>query len=135
MPTATENATQAVVLLVEHDVLVRMTLASYLRECGYRVVEAVDGTEALTVLRHAALEVDAVLTDAVLPGSIDGFGLAQWLRQNKPDIQVLIAGTPARAAAGAAKLCEDGPTLEKPYDPQIVESRIRRLLAARQRRP
>src|SRR5262245_46812545 len=108
MPTATESTTQAVVLLVEHDVLVRMTLASYLRECRYRVVEAVDGTEALTVLQHAPLEVDAVLTDATLPGAIDGFRLAQWLRQNKPDIQVLIAGTPARAAAGAAKLCEDG---------------------------
>lgn len=38
--------TTASVLVVEHDVLVRHPLAKYLRECGYRVVEAITYDEA-----------------------------------------------------------------------------------------
>jgi CheY-like chemotaxis protein len=121
------------VLLVEEDVLIRMPIATYLRDCGYRVVEAASGTEALMVLRQPDVTVDALFTDAQLSGAVDGFGLAQWVRQNRPSAQIVMAGSPRRAAKEAAKLCEDGPMLAKPYEPQVVEGRIRQLLAARRR--
>lgn len=44
-----------------------------------------------------------------------------------------LVGSPVRAAEAAADLCDDGPMVEKPYEPQIVVDRIRRLLAARPR--
>ena len=121
------------VLLVEEDVLIRMPIADYLRDCGYRVVEAASGTEALMVLRQPNLTVDALFTDAQLSGTVDGFGLAQWVRQNRPGAQIVMAGSPRRAAKEAGKLCEEGPMLAKPYEPQVVEGRIRQLLAARRR--
>jgi CheY-like chemotaxis protein len=121
------------VLVVDAEVLVRMTISAYLRDCGYRVVEAASAEEALTVLRQSELRVDALLSDVGLPGPMDGFGLARWVRNHRPSLNVLLAGTPARAAERAADLCEQGPDLARPYEPQMVVDRIRRLLAERDR--
>ena len=131
MPSEQEKT--PVVLLSEGDVLVRMPLAAYLRECGFRVIEVSDSDEAMTVLQRSDVNVDVMFADAELSGSLDGFGLAQWVRQNCPTVQIALAGTPDKAAAKAGDLCEDGPHLTKPYDPQILEKRIRQLLAARER--
>jgi CheY-like chemotaxis protein len=98
------------------------------------VVEAANGDEALSVLEHSDLKIDLVFSDLEMPGSMDGFGLAQWLRRNRPDIGVILTGTPNRAAGAAAELCESSPTLSKPYEPQVVLDEIRRLLAERKRR-
>ena len=114
--------------------LVRMSIAAYLRECGYRVHEAADSDEALTVLASDE-EVDVVFTAADLPGSLDGFGLSQWARNNRPDIKVVVAGTPKRAASVAGELCDEGPQLKRPYSAFLVEDRIRRLLAKKADKP
>jgi len=115
------------ILIVEDEVIIRMNIAQYLRECGYRVIEAVNADEALEVLNsdHA---VDLVLSDVEMAGSIDGFGLAQWIRTNKGGLQVILVGSPERAANTAAELCENGPTLSKPYEPQALIDLIRRHL-------
>ena len=42
-------AFQETILVVEDDVLVRMPIAQYLRDCGYRVIEAVSADEAMAV--------------------------------------------------------------------------------------
>jgi DNA-binding response OmpR family regulator len=69
-----------------------------------------------------------------MPGSVDGFSLARWIRENRPGLEVVLVGTPERAANAAGELCEEGPTLAKPYEPQILVDRIKQLLAARARR-
>jgi hypothetical protein len=61
---------------------------------------------------------------------MDGFGLAQWTRSNRPGLEVILTGSVPRAVNAAASLCEDGP-VPKPYEPQSVHDRIHRLLAAR----
>jgi CheY-like chemotaxis protein len=40
------------VLLVEDEVLLRLAVAEYLRDCGYKVIEAVNADEAVMVLRQ-----------------------------------------------------------------------------------
>jgi DNA-binding response OmpR family regulator len=122
------------ILVVEDEILIRMLIAGYLRDCGFKVIEAANGDEAFVVLQQADVAIDIVLSDVDLPGTLDGFGLAQWIRQNRPGMDVILAGSPARAVNAAADLCESGPTLSKPYEPQIVLDEIRRLLAARARR-
>jgi CheY-like chemotaxis protein len=119
------------VLIVDSEVIVRMTLGDYLRNCGYRVIEAANGEEALTVLKDADLSVDVTLAEVELGGEIDGFQLAAWIRSRRPQIAVILAGTPTRAAKAAGDLCEEGPMMSKPYDPQLVVDRMKRLLAAR----
>jgi DNA-binding response OmpR family regulator len=66
-----------------------------------------------------------------MPGTMDGFGLSKWLRANKPGMPIILVGSPARAAEAAAELCENGPLLSKPYEPQILLDRIKRSLAER----
>jgi DNA-binding NtrC family response regulator len=118
------------ILVVEDDVLVRMPIAQYLRDCGYRVIEAVNADEAMTVILHQETVVDVVFSDIEMPGSIDGFGLAKWVREHRPGLDVLLAGTVSRAVNSAKELCEQGP-IPKPYDAQVVHNHIRRLLTAR----
>ena len=121
---------QETVLLVEDEVLVRMPIAQYLRDCGYKVIEAVNADEAITVLLHKETVVDIVFSDIEMPGAIDGFGLAKWIREHRPGLNVLLAGTVPRAVENAQQLCEQG-SVPKPYDAQIVHNHIKRLLAAR----
>jgi DNA-binding NtrC family response regulator len=118
------------ILVVEDDVLVRMPIAQYLRDCGYRVIEAVNADEAMAVLSHQETAVDVVFSDIEMPGSVDGFGLAKWIRKHRPGLDVVLAGTVPRAVENAKDLCEQGP-IPKPYEPQNVYNHIRQLLAAR----
>ncbi|MEP9380444.1 response regulator [Aquabacter sp. CN5-332] len=120
------------VLLLDADVVVRHVLAEYLRACGYQVVEAVSSDEALAILTHGEPRVDTLLADVTAPGATMGFALARHVREFFPSVDVILAGTPARAVDEAADLCEEGPTLARPYDPQLALNEIRRLMAARQ---
>jgi DNA-binding response OmpR family regulator len=120
------------ILLVENDILVRHPLAEYLRECGFRVVEASDPDEARHLLEDGSIAVDVVLADIGRQHG-NGFALATWIRTNFPNVDVVLPGTVAKAAEKAGDLCEDGPAVAKPYDHQLVLDRIRRLRAARDR--
>lgn len=121
-----------VILVVEDEILIRMVIADYLRDCGYKVIEAGSGDEALLLLQKKDISIDIVFSDIEMPGDTDGFGLSRWVRQHRPDTEMLLAGSPAMAAETAETLCEDG-TLPKPYDHKVALDRIRRLLAGRRK--
>ncbi|HTZ71434.1 MAG TPA: response regulator [Acetobacteraceae bacterium] len=120
------------VLIVEPDIIIRHGLAEYLRECGYRVLEALDAAEARQLLANKFAPIDVVLADVDAPGE-NGFALAAWMRRACPDVAIILAGSLTTAAARAGDLCEEGPTLGKPYDHRIVHDHIKRLLATRDR--
>jgi hypothetical protein len=96
-------------------------------------VEAVSTDEALTALAEPSLDVDVILCAAEAIGTRSAFELATWVRQNCPELEVRIAGTLAGAAEEAANLCESGPHLARPYEPQSVIDYIRQLRATRDR--
>jgi DNA-binding NtrC family response regulator len=118
------------VLVANDEVLIRLAISEYLRDCGYRVIEAANADEVISVLRQVQIKVDIVFTDIKMPGSMDGFGLSQWIRANRPGLDVVLAGTVPRAVDAARDLCDEG-SAPNPYDPQAVLARIRRLLASR----
>jgi CheY-like chemotaxis protein len=115
---------QPVVMSVEPDVVVRLALADYLRECGYLVVEVASAEEAVTILEDGP-NIDVVLAEIALP-QMSGFELARLVRERYPAIGVILTSNPAAAADKAAELCDEGP-LEKPYDPEEVVRRIRQM--------
>lgn len=121
-------------LIVDGDVLVRHHLAEYLRDCGFHVVEASTSKEALTFLGEEKILIDAVLTDVNIAGDMSGFELAQWVRENCENTDVVLVGTLESAVEKAAGLCEESDNLRKPYDPQLVLERIKRLRAERDRK-
>jgi len=118
------------ILVVDGDVLVRHAIADYLRDCGYIVVEAASTDEAKTVLSEATLAVDAVLADAETSGSLNAFELRAWAAKHRQDVQIALAGNIESAAHKAAELCDEGPHLGRPYEPQSVVDYIKRIIGA-----
>ena len=128
MPTASSSETRTVVV-VEPDVLVRMVIAEYLRDCGYKVIEAAGSTEVWAVLDggHA---VDVLLIEVSLPGDENGFELAHRIRQTRREVDVILTSGVAGTVQQSHELCEEGP-IKTPYEPKDVEARIKILLERR----
>jgi CheY-like chemotaxis protein len=65
------------VLVVEDEVVIRLSISEHLRRCAYRVLEAIDA-EALVILRKPSVKVDVLFTNIEMPGSVNGWrdGLA-----------------------------------------------------------
>jgi hypothetical protein len=72
--------------------------------------------------------VGVVFTDEQMPGSLDGFGLAQWIPRERPGIRIILTSGVMRAE-DAKNLCEDRPLLPNPYAFEELERRIRCVLA------
>jgi DNA-binding NtrC family response regulator len=121
------------ILVVDSEVIVRHSISDYLRECGYDVIEAATTDEAVTVLGDASIVVDAVMCEVAASGSRTGFELSVWARRERPSLAVILSGSIPAAASAAAELCDDGPHVARPYDPQAVVDYIKRLLAQRDR--
>jgi CheY-like chemotaxis protein len=118
--------------VVEDEVLVRLAVADYLRRCGYRVLEAGSGDEAPVILGTGEA-VELVFSDVRMPGATDGFGLARWVREHRPGVDVILTSGMARKAEKAGDLCGHGPLLAKPYNHDRLLRRIRELLARAER--
>jgi CheY-like chemotaxis protein len=125
--SAPDNPAIETVLVVESDVLVRLAIAGYLRDCGYRAIEASSAGEATAVLTNSEIVVDIVFSAVEIGGQPDGFALAQWIRTERPGVDVILTGTVEKAADEAGDLCEEGPHLRKPYEPQQVVEWIKKL--------
>lgn len=129
--TAAGASETASILIVDGDIISRHAIADYLRHCAYAVVEAANTDEALVALGEATLSIDVILCDVSALGSRSGFELANWVRSNRPELEVRLAGGVETAAQTAAELCESGPNLARPYEPEAVVDYIKRLRASR----
>jgi DNA-binding response OmpR family regulator len=119
----------ATVLVVEDEFLVRDFVADHLRDSGFNVVAVGDAAEAIKILEKDAT-IDLLFTDITLPGPIDGFGLAQWLRPRKPGIPIVLTSG-GHNAEKAAQICNGDPFFTKPYDVQSLIGCIRTLTQAK----
>lgn len=118
--------TRPLILVVEDETLVRMTLVDVLEDAGFKVIEAVHADEALRVLR-AVSGIEAVVTDVEMPqGNINGFELARRVRKDRQEIGVLIAS--GRAAPKPGDLPDGALFIGKPVHPDTLVQLIRRLL-------
>ena len=108
------------VLVVEDEVLVRLAVAGYLRDRGFQVLEAANGAEAVAIL-SADIAVDVVCSLVQMPGDLNGFALARWVRSNRPSVQTLLT---------SGHVGEDDPMpLHQPYNYESILHHIRRALA------
>jgi DNA-binding NtrC family response regulator len=117
------------VLVVEDEILVRLTVADYLRGVGYGVVEAANATEALEVFASGE-PVDVVFTDVQMPGDMDGLMLVRWVYEHHPGVEVLVTSGKGDAAVSSGLIPDDA-FFSKPYALDDVASRIHSLLEDR----
>ncbi|QFU18165.1 response regulator [Microvirga thermotolerans] len=80
---------QSTVLLVEDEPLIRLFISDLLEDAGFKVVEAANSAEALTIL-EAGLTVDVLLTDVDMPYGCSGFELAQQVHARWSRTEILI---------------------------------------------
>lgn len=77
-----------VVLIVEDDFAIRELVRAYLADQDYQVIDAPNGDAAAQIIESSG-PIDILLTDIVMPGSRDGFALADEARRLWPAIKVL----------------------------------------------
>lgn len=119
------------ILVVDDEVLLRTLVADFLQECGFKTLGAANADEAVEVLSAREPVVDLVLSDVRMPGSMDGFGLAKWIRENRPGLPVILCSGDSKKAEAAEQLCAAEPFLAKPFDLPHAAARIRQILDAR----
>lgn len=76
------------IMVVEDDVSNRETLVMILQGEGYRVLEAGSGDVALTIMENQ--NVDLVLSDVRMPGSVDGIALLKEIKSRDKFIEVIL---------------------------------------------
>lgn len=119
--------TRKTILVVDDDAPTRAAYAEFLAECGYNVLEAAHGGEAIMhVYRHHP---DLVLMDMEMP-VLDGVETAQSLRDRGATANLRILAVTGSDSAlkkeRMLELCDD--VLTKPCAPELVASRIRSLV-------
>jgi CheY-like chemotaxis protein len=111
------------VLVVEDEPLVRMFAADFLDEAGFKVFEAVNAKEAVTLLQ-ARPDIQAVVTDIELPGGMNGFELARVVQERWPGVVIATSG---RERPILGDLPDSVPFISKPYVPATIAALIRQL--------
>lgn len=103
------------ILVVEDDKDVRVLAAENLRNFGYRVVEAANGPDAMTLLRQDD-SIDLLFTDVILPGGMTGRNIADEALKFRPNLKVLYAsGYTENAIIHHGRLDPGVNLLTKPY--------------------
>jgi len=114
------------VLVVEDEPALRSLATLILREQGYQVVGAANGTEALSLWERHPDQIDLLLTDMVMPGEMSGRELADALRERYSDLKVLFT-----SGYTAEEMNKDGiHFLQKPYDRATLTKAVRDCLDA-----
>ncbi|WP_248798669.1 response regulator [Pseudomonas sp. MWU13-2105] len=120
---------QDVVLVVEDDASILMVLSTYLSHEGYRVLQAENGEEAFRILATKP-NLDLMITDFRLPGGISGVDIAEPAVKLRPDLKVIfISGYPAEIRESHSPIAHSAPILAKPFDLDVLQDQIRKLLA------
>jgi nitrogen-specific signal transduction histidine kinase/ActR/RegA family two-component response regulator len=119
--TVSQNSTCGAgeaVLLVEDEPSVRELARLTLEQGGYRVFEAADGPEALSVWEKSPVHIDLLVTDMVMPKGVTGTALAKTLVHKDPRLRAIItSGYTSEMTQEDEPLVPGGRFLSKPYDP------------------
>jgi PAS domain S-box-containing protein len=119
------------ILAVEDDIDVRAHTCGILRELGYRVLEAANGSAALEILQ-AHPEIDLLFTDVGLPGGMNGRQLATAARKLNHKLKVLFTTGYARNAIVHEGRLDPGVQLiTKPFAYATLSGKVRDMLDAR----
>jgi signal transduction histidine kinase/ActR/RegA family two-component response regulator len=116
------------VLIVEDNPEVAASTAAMLEEIGYATHHASNAEEALAMLASGAT-VDAVFSDIVMPGGMNGLQLASTLRMSYPQLAVVLA-TGYSEALTEWKERPVAEVLSKPYQFDELAAALERALTA-----
>jgi len=121
------------ILVVEDDDCVRGVLRHVLSDCGYKVLEAGSGDDALRLTERLTAHIDLLITDVVMP-NVSGRELAEQLVARHADMKVLfVSGYTDDAVVRHGILNQEVHFLQKPFGPFVAANKVREVLGKRKR--
>jgi PAS domain S-box-containing protein len=111
------------VLLVEDNPEVATVSTGLLEQLGYNVRWAADASAALAELEKDGI--DIIFSDIVMPGKMDGIGLAKAIRAKKPEIPILLV---TGYSASSPEAGSQFPILRKPYQLHELSRELQKLI-------
>lgn len=118
---------QKTILTIDDSRTMRDMLRLALADAGYRVLQAVDGSEGLAILRREVI--DAVITDINMP-ILDGFGFIEKARTDDRfrDVPILVLTTESSSSMkDRARAVGATGWITKPFDPEKLKDALMRV--------
>jgi two-component system cell cycle sensor histidine kinase/response regulator CckA len=118
------------VLVADDEDGARGVIGEYLQEMGYRVLEAVDGVDAVKLYRKRGREVDLILMDVVMP-RMNGVEASRKILNIDPDARILYITGHARGFAQGEAFDNEGVmgVIHKPFTLKEIDRKVKRALA------
>ena len=117
-------------LLIVDDVRTNLLILKEILKKDYRLIEAENGKEAMTILRKSNEEISAVLLDIFMPVK-NGFEVISEMRADHKTAYIpIIVTTAASDNDSEVKALRLGANdyITKPYDPTIILQRVRNMI-------
>lgn len=116
------------ILVVDDETQLRDAISEYLESCGYRVLKAENGSEAVSTLNSYTGKVSLIVSDVVMP-EMNGRDLLDFVRGSRPETKVLLISgytddVMIRHGISLDKSC----FLQKPFTLRALAARVRSLL-------
>ena len=110
------------ILVVDDEPAILDLVQGVLKHAGYDVMTSRSGDRAWDVIERGQPKVDLVLTDIVMPGSMDGFTFADNARRKYTNLPVLFMTGAAPESDEKAAMIKKRLLLRKPFSPkELVE--------------
>jgi len=127
-PVATVQGGHETILVVEDDALVRKTVIAHIESLGYATIAAASAAQALALVEQGVV-FDLLFTDVVMPGGMNGRGLAEEVAKRRPGTRVLYtSGYTEKAIVHDGRIDPDIALLNKPYRKAELAQKIREAL-------
>jgi CheY-like chemotaxis protein len=116
------------ILVVDNEEDLRNASCEYLESCGYRVLSAGDGKEAIEICDRHTGSISLLISDIVMP-RMSGRGLVDHVRKTRPGTNVLIiSGYADDAVRRHGIVLDPACFLQKPFTFQALSAKIRAIL-------
>lgn len=115
------------ILLIEDLNELREMVGSMLRAKGYKVLQARDGVEAISVATAHFGTIALILTDVIMP-RLNGPEAVRQIRERRPDVKVIYITGYSDQSSESGEAGADSITVEKPIKPEALLMKIRELL-------
>ena len=125
--TTTAKKSPHVVLVVEHDELLKSITADIMKNAGFVVLRASNADEAVAIL-EARSDIALLFTGITMPSSMNGLSLAHMVAERWPTVKIVIASSQIRLVAPG--LPKNSSFFLKPYNAERMISEIRLLIGS-----
>jgi DNA-binding NtrC family response regulator len=106
------------ILVVDDEPSILEYIKKVLERADYRVLTSPNAAQAWKRIKRGNPKISLVLTDIIMPGSIDGSALAEKIRGSNPQLLVLLmTGASSKTEEQAAEI-RNRQVLWKPFSPQ-----------------